>query len=202
MSTSARTHARIAGALYLVTHVTSILAVVAYGAGAVPAGVALELALAFGCVGTGVLLLTLLRGAGFARAVTFAALRGVEASVILAGALAMLAGWWLTSPDAGVADALQQLHTASFLIGQGLVISVNTIVLGSLLFSSRAVPRVIAVLGLVGGAIVLASNLGQLHGVIPLNGTIAAICAVPVFAFEVSLALYLIVRGVRGAGAA
>ena len=55
-----RRYARIAGVLYLVTHVTSVLALVAYGDGrdpvAVRAGIVLELGLALGCAGTGVLL--------------------------------------------------------------------------------------------------------------------------------------------------
>ncbi|MGN6502114.1 MAG: DUF4386 domain-containing protein [Pseudolysinimonas sp.] len=193
--TTPRIHARAAGLLYLLTHVTSILAVVAYGAGQAPVGVKLELALAIGCVGTGVLVFVLLREVGPARATTFMALRGVEGAVILAGAMAMLAGSWVT--DAAAAPALTQLHAASFLIGQGLVIGINTIVLGSLLWSSRAVPRWIATLAVAGGAIVLGSDLAQLFGVIPMNGTIAAICAVPIFAFELSFAITLIVRGVR-----
>jgi hypothetical protein len=188
-------HGRVAGLLYLLTHVTSILAVLAYGAGQVPAGVTLELALSIGCVGTGVLVFVLLREVGPARATMFMALRGVEGAVILAGAMAMLAGSWVT--DAVAAPALTQLHAASFLIGQGLVIGINTIVLGSLLWSSRAVPRWIATLAVAGGAIVLSSDLAQLFGVIPMNGTIAAICAVPIFTFELSLAITLIVRGVR-----
>lgn len=193
--TTPRIHARAAGLLYLLTHVTSILAVVAYGAGQAAVGVTLELALAIGCVGTGVLVFVLLREVGPARATTFMALRGVEGAVILAGAMAMLAGSWVT--DAAAAPALTQLHAASFLIGQGLVIGINTIVLGSLLWSSRAVPRWIATLAVAGGAIVLSSDLAQLFGVIPMNGTIAAICAVPIFAFELSFAITLIVRGVR-----
>ncbi|HTL41725.1 MAG TPA: DUF4386 domain-containing protein [Pseudolysinimonas sp.] len=195
--TTPRMHARAAGLLYLLTHVTSILAVLAYGAGQVPAGVTLELALAIGCVGTGVLIFVLLRDVGPACATTFMALRGVEASVILAGAMAMLAGSWVSTADAVAAPALTQLHAASFLIGQGLVIGMNTIVLGSLLWSSRAVPRWIATLAVAGGAIVLSSDLAQLFGVIPMNGTVAAICAVPIFAFELSFAITLIVRGVR-----
>ena len=84
MPTTPLTYARTAGALYLVTHVTSIAAVAAYGAGAIALGVALEFTLALGCLGTGILLWVLLHGAGPARAATFATLRAVEAAVILA----------------------------------------------------------------------------------------------------------------------
>lgn len=187
------THQRAAGALYLVTHVTSVLAVVAYGADEVAAGVTLELALALACSGTGVLLWTLLKDDGPARAATFAALRGVEASVILAGTLPMVAAMW----HPGSADLLEPLHTASFLVGQGLVIGANTVVLGSLLLGSRRAPAALGALGMAGGAIVLTSDLAQLWGAIPLNGLIAAAAAVPVFAFELWLAFLLLLGRLR-----
>lgn len=193
---------RAAGVLYLVTHVTSVTAVLAYSAGLIPAGVALEFALALGCAGTGVLLWRLLRARGPVRAATFASLRAVEAAVILAGTLPMLALRWADAVGTPAADLLTQLHTASFLVGQGLVISVNTIVLASLLWESRAVPLALAGLGLAGGGIVLVSNVAQLFGVIPLNGAVAGVCAAPVFAFELWLALYLIARGIRETRAA
>ncbi|MBF9334817.1 DUF4386 domain-containing protein [Microbacterium lacticum] len=199
MNDIARTSARTAGALYLVTHVTSVTAVIAYGAGALTLGVTLEFVLALGCLGTGILLWVLLGAAGPARAATFAGLRAVEAAVILAGTLPMVA-LTLTAPGGEATTALVAVHTAAFLVGQGLVIGVNTIVLGSLLLSSRAVPGALAVLGIGGGALVLTSDVAQLFGLIPLNGAVAGVCALPIFAFEIWLALYLIVRGTRMQG--
>lgn len=197
MSRSPRLLARVAGVLYLVTHVTSVTAVAAYSAGALTLGVALELALAIGCLGTGVVLLALLRRHGEVRAMTFAGLRTVEAAVIIAGALPMLALAWLGDAGTANAEALTQLHAAAFLLGQGLVISVNTLVLASLLLDARVVPRALALLGLAGGAIVLASNLAQLFGAIPLNGAVAGLCALPIFAFELWFAGLLIFKGRR-----
>lgn len=197
MTHSRRQHARATGVLYLVTHVTSVLAVVAYGAGTLTLGVALEFALAIGCAGTGVLLWMLLHELAPARAAAFALLRGVEASVIIAGALPMLALHWGGGAAGLSAEVATDLHTAAFLLGQGLVISVNTIVLGWALWGARILPRPLAGLGLAGGGIVLVSNLAQLGGLIPLNGTLAGLGAIPVFAFELWLAIHLIVRGVR-----
>ena len=192
----ARWHSRAAGALYLVTHVTSVTAVMAYGAGAIPAGVTLEFALAIGCVGTGVLLWWLLKGRGPVRALTFAVLRAVEAAVIITGALPMLALTWISAPGAAVSEAAQQFHAASFLLGQGLIISINTIVLAWVLWDARATPRALALVGGIGGIVVLLSNLAQLWSVIPLSGGVAGVAAVPIFAFEIWLAFYLIIVGV------
>lgn len=197
-----RAHARTAGILYLVTHVTSVAALPAYAAGLLAAGVTLEFLLAVGCLGTGLLLWVLLREYGPARATTFALMRAVEASVILAGTLPMVAAMWLGDSGTVPIDLLTSLHTASFLVGQGLVISVNTVVLGWLLWDSRLVPRALAGLGVVGGVAVLLSNLAQLWSVIPLNGAVAAVAAVPVFAFEIWLAIRLIAVGLRPSGSA
>jgi hypothetical protein len=194
--TSDRQRATAAGVLYLITHVTSVGAVIAYDADAVRLAICLELALALACVGTGAVLWTLLRQSGPTRAATFALLRAVEAAVIVAGALPMMASVWLTAAGT-VSEAATQVHAAAFLLGQGLVISVNTLVLAWLLRDSRAVPGELALLGLGGGVLVLCSNLAQLWDVIPLNGAVAGAAAVPVFAFEVWLALHLIVRGLR-----
>ncbi|TFV81621.1 DUF4386 domain-containing protein [Microbacterium sp. dk485] len=197
MTRSLRTYyARTAGILYLVTHVTSVTAVAAYAAGGIALGVALELVLAAGCLGTGILLWLLLRDVGQARAAAFAGLRALEAAVIAAGTLPMLVLLW-TAPSPPLGETLVALHTAAFLVGQGLVISVNTMILGWLLFDARVVPRSLAMLGMLGGAVVLASNTAQLFGVIPQGGMVAGLCAVPVFAFEVWLAIHLIVVGLR-----
>ena len=199
--TSARTYARTTGALYLSTHVTSVLAVVAYDSGALRLGVLLEVLLALGCLGTGVLLLVLLRPYGEARAVTFALLRTLEAAVIAAGTLPMLALAWRDTGTGPMAAALTDLHTAAFLVGQGLVIAVNTVVLGWLLLDARVVPRGLGMLGVGGGVLVLVGNLAQLFDLIPLGGTVAGLCAVPAFAFEIWWALLLLTRGLRAPAA-
>lgn len=194
MSRHYRSYARTAGILYLITHITSVTAVAAYSAGALPLGVSLEMALAAGCLGTGILLWLLLRSTAPARAAAFAGLRAVEASVIAAGTLPMLAQLWVSMP-APLAESFTALHTAAFLVGQGFVISVNTIILGWLLLSTRVVPRALALLGMAGGVLVLGSNAAQLFGMIPMAGMIAGLCAAPVFAFEIWFAIYLIAVG-------
>lgn len=201
MTRQPRTYARAAGILYLVTHITSITAVGAYTADALAVGVALELILAAGCLGTGILLWLLLRSVGPARAANFAGLRALEAAVIAAGTLPMLALMWVRGLEQ-VTDPFVALHTAAFLVGQGLVISVNTVILGWLLLDARVVPRALAVLGMVGGALVLVSNSAQLFDLIPQGGTIAGLCAVPVFAFEIWFAIHLIAVGLRSRDAA
>lgn len=209
MNTTRLRYSRTAGVLYLTTHATSVGAAALYAAALdavassplwIRVGVLLEFALALGCLGTGLLLLPVLRHYGQVRAYAFAFLRGLEASVILAGTLPMLVVAWTWTGGSGEANSvLVHLHTASFLIGQGLVIAVNTLLLGSLLLTSRLVPRALACLGLAGGAIVLVSDTAQLLGLIPMNGPVAAACAIPIFAFEIWFAITLLIGKRSGA---
>lgn len=194
-----RTAALVAGLLYFSTHITSVAAVAAYGSpSGVLWGVALEVLLALGVLGTGVVLLPLLARRTPILANAFSALRTLEAAVIAVGVLPMLAILALSTADATTLEpALLALHDGAFLVGQGLIISVNTLVIGTLLVRSRVVPRWIGFLGLVGGALVLIGNVAQLSGVLDRGDPVAGLFALPVFAFEISFAAYLVFRGLR-----
>jgi hypothetical protein len=92
-------------------------------------------------------------------------------------------------------QALVAVHNWTFLVGPGLVVGVNTVVLAVALYRFRLVPRFIPILGLIGGPLVFASDLGVMFGVYPQESGITAVGAVPVFAWEISLAIYLIAKG-------
>jgi hypothetical protein len=75
------------------------------------------------------------------------------------------------------------------------VVGVHTVVLAYTLHRFRLVARFIPILGLAGGPLVFASNLGVMFGAYSSVSATTAVGAVPVFAWEVSLATYLIVKG-------
>lgn len=206
---SPRSTARLAGALYFVTHVTSVAAVFLYGGSgfdptaplapraSVLTGAILEIVLAISVVGTALALHPLVRRVSHTVASGYLALRTLEASVILTGVVVLLpavARPALTSAPALGTDtvtALRLLHDWTFLIGPGLVVPVHTVLLAWLLWRERLVPRTIAGLGLIGGPLVGLMNIGVLLG---LTGVVAP-AVVPVFAWEIGLAGYLILRG-------
>jgi len=204
-----RRTAALAGALFLLTHVTSVGAVGLYGGGAFSPGAPLgsrgsvlvgglaEVILAVAVVGTSVALYPLIRRYGQGLAAAYVALRTLEASVILAGVVVLLPvvarpGSALASGlDPAVADGLRLVHDWTFLVGPGLVCPVNTVVLAWLLHRHGLVPRYITVLGLVGGPLIGLANLAVLAG---MTATVPA-AALPIFAWEISLAVRLIRRG-------
>jgi hypothetical protein len=217
-----RRAARLAGALYLLTFLASIPAVAllgpvlgdpryVLGPGAdaqVVAGTLLDVVNAFACVGTAVVLFPLLRRHGEALALGFVASRLVEAAVILVGVVSLLAVVTLRQQGAGATDAdalvvvgaaLVAVRDWTFLLGPGVMAAVNALLLGSLVYRSRRVPRVIPLLGLVGAPLLLASGIATLFGVNDQLSAWSAVAVVPIFCWELSLGLWLLVKGLRPA---
>lgn len=202
-----------AGGLYLVTHVTSVAAVLLYGGqsyaadasladrGPVLLGAVCEIVLAVAVVGTAAALFPLIAPRSGAVAAGYLGLRTLEAGVILAGVVAILPvvarPATTAGPQLGAAQVhtLRLLHDWTFLIGPGLIVPFHTVLLAWLLLRTQLVPRAIAVVGLVGAVVIGVVNLSVLAGlcdVIPL-------AAIPVFLWEISLAVYLLVRGIAPA---
>lgn len=190
---------RTVGLLYLVTHVTSVGAVVLYGrlltdptAGTgvnVQVGALLEIILALAVVGTAVGLFPVVKPYGEGVALGYVGLRTLEAALIAVGVIPLLA---LPSPDAAT---LVALHNQTFLLGPGFVCGVDTVLAAYLMYRSGLVPKFIPVLGLIGGPALFLVSVAQLLGPVAQFSGAAAVPALPVFAWELSLALYLVVRG-------
>lgn len=211
-----------AGVLYLITHVTSVPAVLLYapvlndpdyiiGPGAdaqVLVGALLEVVLALAIVGTGVALFPVVKRQHEGIALGYVGLRILEAAIIAIGIVSLLSIVALRRDLAGASDAeavalvavgrsLVASHDWTFLVGPNFVLGTSTALLAYLLYRSGFVPRPIAILGLVGGPVILASATAVLFGLYEQVSFVAGIVALPVFAWEVSLAIWLIVKGFR-----
>lgn len=204
---STRTTAIAAGVFFLITHVTSIVAVLLYApaladplAGdpnAVLLGTVLDSILAFTVVGTAVALYPIVRRVSEGFAVGYVALRTLESSVILAGVVMLMAAMAVRTTSPEVAAGFVAVYQQTFIVGPGFVCAVNTVVLAWVLYRSRLVPRVIPILGLIGGPVILAVNLSKAFGTFDAISSWASVGVVPIFAWEISLAIYLIAKGPR-----
>jgi Domain of unknown function (DUF4386) len=96
-----------------------------------------------------------------------------------------------------VGSSLLAIHEWTFFFGPGIALGIGSLLLASLMYTTRLVPRAIAVLGLVGGGLICASSMAVLFGLYEQLSTIGLVVALPVFAWEVSLAVWLIVKGFR-----
>ncbi|MFF5702277.1 DUF4386 domain-containing protein [Streptomyces sp. NPDC012794] len=214
-----RRTAVVAGVLFLVTEAAAIAGAVLYrpllgggaaaGAGAGPgavdralSGVLCELVLVAAVAGTGVALYPVVRRWGEGLALGYVCARLVEAVVILLGIVAVLTLTTLhrEAAEPGAADAvLVAVHDWTFLLGPNVALGVNTALLAWLMYRSRLVPRPIAVLGLVGGPLICASAVAVMSGLYAQLSVPGSLAALPVFAWEVALAGYLVVKGFRDA---
>jgi hypothetical protein len=170
-------------------------------------GAFLEILVAVSVAGTAITLYPVLRRRHSGFALGYVCGRLLEATLIVVGILALLAVLTLRDGVAGADDgalvatgrALVALHDWTFLFGPNVALGVNTVLLAWLLLRSGLVPRWIPVLGLVAGPLIFVSATAVLAGLydqVSLPGTLAAL---PVFAWEMSLAVYLLARGFRGA---
>lgn len=206
--TDDRRLARWAGALYLATFLTSFPALAlktAYLTGGAPTGAAaagavLELALAATCVGTAVTLYPITRRVSEARALGFVASRTIEAATIIVGVLALLSV--VTLRAAGESDtAAVAIHDWAFLLGPAFMSATNALLLGSVLYRARLVPRVIPLVGLIGAPLLLASSIAVLFGLWTQTSPVGALSALPIAAWELTLGIWLVAKGVRTVGA-
>jgi hypothetical protein len=213
-----QTVARVFGVLFLITFITAIPAYFFYvpvlddpryivGAGAdtsVSLGAFLELLLINANIGTAVVLFPILRRVNEILALGYVTARIVECVFIAVGILSLLTVVALRQEAAGadatslvaVGESLVALHNWTRLLGPGFVVGVgNGLMLGYLMYRSGLVPRPMAVLGLIGGPLIIVSGVAVLLGVIEAGSVWQGIATIPEFFWELSLGIWPIVRG-------
>jgi hypothetical protein len=206
--------------LYLITFITSIPALFVFfapvlddpryilGAGAdtsVAFGAFLELILIIANIGTAVVLFPILKRQNEILILGYVTARVVECVFIAVGLLSLLTIVTLRQEATAGADAaslltagaaLVALHDWTFLLGPGFVVGIgNGLILGYLMYTSRLVPRGMAVLGLIAGPVLLARFVGILFGVFEPISVLGGLMVVPEFLWELALGIWLTVRG-------
>ena len=203
-----------AGVFYLLTFV-SIPTLALYGAvheanfilGAGPdtpviIGGILEIIVALAGIGTAAALFPVVRRHNEGVALGLVAVRALEAATIFAGVACLLAVVTLrqagAGPDAVVtSQSLVALYDRAFLISQSLLPAACAVLLGSLLYQTRLVPRWLPVLGLIGAPLLVASTTAVMFGLIEQISAWSALAALPIATWEFSLGVYLVAKGFR-----
>jgi hypothetical protein len=212
---SLRKTALTAGVIYLITFI-SIPTIALYGpvrndpnyiVGPGPDtpvifGGVLEIIVALACIGTAVVLYPVVKRQNEAVAMGFIGARVLEAAAIFAGVVSILSVVTLRQAGAGpdalvTGQALVALHNWTTLLGQGFLPAVNALLLGSLLYRSRLVPRIIPLVGLLGAPLLVVSDIATLFGLKEPVSALSALAALPMALWEFSLGVYLIVKGFK-----
>jgi hypothetical protein len=165
-------------------------------------GVLLEMVVALAGIGTAVALYPVLKRYGEARAVGFIASRVLEAATIYVGIVSLMSIVTLRQSGAGTsalasAQGLAAQYRWTFFFAQSFIPAINGVLLGSLLYQSRMVPRWLPVLAFIGVALLVTSWFAVLFGVYAAVSPFAALTAVPIAVWEFSLGVYLTFRGFK-----
>src|SRR5271155_5642389 len=183
---SMRKTALVAGIFYLITFI-SIPTLALYGpvrnhrdwilsSGShtgVLVGGFLEVIMALACIGTAVTLYPVVKRQNEGVALGFVAARVLEAGLIFTGVVSLLSLVTLRQTGAAGASAAALVTTGAshvaiynwtFLLGQSLMPGINALLLGSLMYRSRLVPRAIPVIGLIGAPLLICTVIATLFG--------------------------------------
>jgi hypothetical protein len=207
----------VAGILYLVTFISSIPAVMLLApvlnnpnyiisAGAdfqVICGISLDLVNALAAIGTAVALYWVVRRQNEGPALGFVATRLVEGTTVIIGVVCILALVTLRQTIGGVGtdsaalvavgQGLVAVRNWTFTIGPSLMPALNALLLGTLLYRSRLVPRLIPAVGLIGFPLQLSVAILTIFGI---NITIFSLIAlVPIFFWELAVGLWMAIKG-------
>jgi len=164
------------------------------------AGALLEIAVALAGIATAATLFPILKRRNESLALGLVAARVLESATIFLGVAFLLTIVTLRqdgggSGALGTSHALIALYDRVFLLGQSFMPAICDLLLGFLLYTSRLVPRRLAVIGMAGGPTLLVGYLAVLFGAIDQHGVVAGLSALPVAVFEFSLGVWLIVKG-------
>jgi hypothetical protein len=131
-----------------------------------------------------------------------------EAAIIMIGVVSLMAVVTLRQDYAGAVggeaatlvttgQALVDVRDWTFLLGPGLIPGINALLLGSLLYRSRLVPRIIPTMGLIGGPLLITAAIATMFGYNEQFSAWSAIATLPVAAWELSVGVYMMVKGFK-----
>jgi Domain of unknown function (DUF4386) len=209
-------NARIFGALFIITFLTSIPAYALFqpvlddpggyiaGGGKdnqIYLGVLLELLLIIANIGTAVVLYPIARRQNEILALGYVTARIIECVFLAAGIIFVLGVVSLRQddPDASaLAVNLAALKDWTFVFGPTWIVGWgNGLILGYLMYRSGLVPRWMAMLGLIGGPLIILSGTGDMFDWWDKGGTVQGLATIPEFLWELSLGIYAAVWGFR-----
>ncbi len=169
-------------------------------------GAFFEILTAFAVIGTPIALFPVLRKYNQGMAIATVSFRLLEATMIIVGILSLLTIVTLShqftneiNPDntsylmAG--KTLLALQIWTFAFGPNIALGPSTFLTGYLLYRSKLVPRFISILGMIGGLLITSCGVMIMFGLFTQTSLWGGLLAIPVFVYEMSLAIRLLSRG-------
>ena len=172
-------------------------------------GAILEFGVIFANIATAIVLYPIVRRRFQTGAIGYVAARIMESAFILVGLMSIISvvsvSQQLASASGPTAaaltaqgDSLVSTYNWAFLFGPGLVVGIgNGLILGYMMFRSGLVPRRMAMIGMVGGPLLMVSFVFQLFGVYDNGSGLSFLMALPEIVWEASLGIYAAWKGFR-----
>jgi hypothetical protein len=170
-------------------------------------GAVLEFGLIVTQLGTAIVIYPLVRRQSETISLSYVGARLIESVFAAIGLISIISIVSLADSLVGASDAqatalaaqgdtLAQMYDWAFRWGPGLVAGIgNGILLGYLMYRSGLVPRRLAMLGLIGGPVLICSFMLQLIGVIENGDGPSGLLTLPEAAWELSLGIYCAWKG-------
>ncbi len=221
MNFSLKMSSRIVGVLFIVAAVASVIGLLLYDpilngadylirgsehANKVKLGAIFELITVVTVIGTATTMFPILRKYNETIALWHLCFRFLEAIAITVGIISVLSLLTLSQEfaSAGALDTasyqasgtlLKAVHDWTAWLGPSFLLGINTMMYSYIFYKSKLVHRFIPILGMTGAALIFLQALLVMFGVIEQFSGWGAITALPVAANEITLAVYLLVKG-------
>ena len=177
--------------------------------GSVHLGAILEFGLIVTNIATAVVIYPIVKRQSEKLALGFVAARIMESAFLMVGLLSIISIVSVNDAMTGATgaeatalavqgDSLAATYDWAFLFGPGLVVGFgNGLILGYLMYRSGLVPRRMAMLGLIGGPMLILSFVLALFGVYENGSAPSFLLALPEIAWEASLGIYAAWKGFK-----
>jgi hypothetical protein len=215
-----RKYAFATGLFYLITFAASIPAAFYFlgpvlddprfvlGAGSdtnVIIGCLLDAVNAIACVATAVAFYPVGRRLSESLSLGFVATRMFESAIIMVGVISLLAVVTLRREGAGMdestllttSQALVAVRDYTFQFGPNISAALNALMIGTILYRSRLVPRILPTLGLLAVLPLIAASVATIAGFTEQGSIWFAPGGALIFIWELSLGLYLVAKGFK-----
>jgi len=221
MKSGTKSDAAVTGVLFIIATVAAILGLRLYDpilnnpdyltlgvshSNQIMAGAVSELVLACTAAGTGTMLYPYLRRYNESLGLGYVGFRLLEVVFILVGIISVLALLTLSrlytsapAPDTAtfetIGGILKAIHDWTFMLGPNFMLGINTFIYSYVFYQTKLVPRKLAAIGMAAAICIFIAAILELFGVILQISLWGVLLAVPIFAFEMILAVWLIRMG-------
>lgn len=216
-----KTNAVLTGVCFIMAAVTSIIGLKLYTpvlinedylirgskeANTIVLGAVLELMLACSAVGTSILLYPYLKKYNESLGLGYVCFRMLEVVFILVGTISVLALLSLSSLYTAtnpqnlesftlIGAILRAIHDWTFMLGPNFMLAVNTFIYSYVFYRSELIPVKLSLLGITGAIFIFIAAILEMFGIIPQLSIPGLLLALPIFTYEMTLAIWLMTKG-------